>query len=146
MALSRKRGHWYGTDDLDVQTELVRYSKANGYEASRFSQAACLCGGRTFELETDEDVGAARRVCAACGSAKLMGDSAEYAAEAHLENHICVCDHPLFAITSGVALYRDSNDIRWYYIGCRCRSCNLVGVFADWKSESGDADAFLVET
>jgi hypothetical protein len=55
------------------------------------------------------------------------------------------CEHEQFQLLSGVALYEDSNDIRWYYIGCLCFSCQLVGVFADWKCEAGDSDAFLTE-
>ena len=146
MATSQKAGYWYGTDDSDIQAEIVRYSEANKYPAVRFSQASCGCGGDAFELESDEEAGVARRTCAGCGEIKLMGDSASYIAEATPERHICICDHNVFGITSGVALYPDSNDVRWYYIGCRCRACQLVGVFADWKSESGDADAFLAET
>lgn len=75
-----------------------------------------------------------------------MGDSADHAADAQFDNHLCVCDAETFAITSGVALYAESNNVRWYYIGCRCRACSLIGVFADWKCEGGDADAFLAET
>lgn len=146
MTISRKSGYWFGTDDSDVQAEIVRYSKLNVYEATHFARAACQCGSDSFKLESDEEAGAARRICAACGESKLMGDSAEYVADANLDNHICVCDHEVFGITSGVALYPDSNDVRWYYIGCRCRACDLIGVFADWKSESGDATVFLAET
>jgi len=35
--------------------------------------------------------------------------------------------------------------VRWYYIACHCVECNLVGVFADWKCEAGDAAAFLAK-
>lgn len=146
MTISRESGYWLGTDDSDIQTEIVRYSKLNEYEAKRFARATCACGSDSFKLESDEAAGAARRSCAACGESRLMGDSAEYVADANLDNHACVCGHDAFGITSGVALYPNSNDVRWYYIGCRCRACNLIGVFADWKSESGDADAFLAET
>ena len=146
MGVSRKGKYRYGTSDSDVEAELVRYSEMNGYLAVRFARATCACGSDSFALETDEEVGAARRTCSTCRKVTLMGDSAEYAAEAAFESHVCICDHSLFGITSGVALYAESNDVRWYYIGCRCRSCQLIGVFADWKSESGDADAFLAET
>lgn len=145
MTISRKSGHWFGTDDADIETEIVRYSKLNEYEATRFARAICTCGSASFKLGSDEEAGAARRACTACGESKLMGDSAEYVAAADLDNHTCICDYEDFGITSGVALYPNSNDVHWYYIGCRCRACNLIGVFADWKSESGDADAFLAE-
>jgi hypothetical protein len=35
--------------------------------------------------------------------------------------------------------------VRWYYIACHCFECDLVGVFADWKCEAGDAAAFLAK-
>jgi len=146
MTISRKSGYWFGTEDSDIRTEMVRYSKLNAYEAARFSAAVCTCGSNSFKLESDDEAGVARRTCAKCGDSKLLGDSAEYIADAKIDNHICVCDHDTFGITSGVAMYSGSRDVRWYYIGCRCRACNLIGVFADWKSESGDADAFLAET
>jgi hypothetical protein len=46
---------------------------------------------------------------------------------------------------SGVSVYEGTHDVRWYYIACRCVECNLVGVFADWKCEAGDAAAFLAK-
>ena len=145
MALQKKGKYWYGSAAEDTKTELVKYSGLNGYTATRFSESVCTCGNRSFKLETDEDEGAARRTCTACGATHLMGDSSEYASGANLENHVCVCDGDTFQLLSGVALYDESNDVRWYYIGCLCAMCNLVGVFADWKCEAGDADAFLAE-
>ena len=144
--ISKKGSYRYGTENADIQFEIVRYSQKNEYEAVRFSQATCTCGGILFSLESDEHEGVAKRICATCGTESFMGDSAEYAAEAALESHICVCNYAYFAIMSGVALYPESDDVRWYYIGCRCASCQLVGVFADWKSESGNAVAFLAKT
>ena len=146
MALSKKGRYWYGTENSDIQVEIARFSQLNKYEAVKFSAASCVCGGDTFKLESDEDAGAARRICTQCSAVKLMGDSATYASEATFDNHVCECDGEVFSITSGVALYQDSNDIRWYYIGCHCKKCNLVGVFAHWKCECDDADAFLAET
>ncbi len=146
MTVSKKGRYWYGTDDWDIQAEVVRFSRLNEYEAVKFHVASCACGGTTFKLESDEDAGVAKRRCAGCGATRLMGDSAGYAARAKFDNHSCVCDAEDFAITSGVALYTASNDVRWCYIGCRCRNCSLVGVFANWKCEGGDADAFLAET
>ena len=46
---------------------------------------------------------------------------------------------------SGVSVYEGTHDVRWYYIACRCVECNLVGVFADWKCEAGDAATFLAK-
>ena len=75
-----------------------------------------------------------------------MGDSAEYAQDADFEGHKCICSAEEFELLSGVAVYEGTNDVRWYYIGCMCTTCHLVGVFADWKCEAGDADTFLAKT
>lgn len=63
-----------------------------------------------------------------------MGDSADYV-EAELGQHTCMCDGEALEIGVGVALYAGSQDVRWFYIGCRCPACGLVGVYADWKNE-----------
>ncbi|MEY4564324.1 MAG: hypothetical protein RLZZ618_3601 [Pseudomonadota bacterium] len=143
MALKKKGKYWYGSSPEDVQAEMLRFSKLQGHPAEKFAESVCGCGHRVFKLETDEDEGAAKRSCTACKGVYLMGDSAEYASAAVFENHECVCDADEFQLLSGVALYSESNDVRWYYIGCRCTSCSLVGVFAHWKCEGGDADKFL---
>jgi hypothetical protein len=145
MSLTKKGKFWYGTTRDDVGLEIDRYSKSNGYPARKAADSICSCSNTTFKLETDEEEGAAKRTCTTCGSEHLMGDSAEYIEGAKLERHECVCGSEVFELRSGVALYEQSNDVRWYYIGCRCTKCNLVGVFADWKCEAGDADAFLAK-
>jgi hypothetical protein len=55
---AQKGKYWYGESADDVRTELVRFSRENGYEATRFSTSLCGCGGRAFKLETDEEAGA----------------------------------------------------------------------------------------
>ncbi|MGR8932875.1 MAG: hypothetical protein ACU837_00625 [Gammaproteobacteria bacterium] len=146
MALKKKGRYWYGTTTDDVCVEIIRYSKLNGYEAVAFSESACSCGSHNFKLESDEEEGAAKRICSSCGEVILMGDSEEYATDANFYDHVCVCDGEIFELVSGVALYQGSEDVRWYYIGCRCIECSLVGVFADWKCEAGNASAFLSKT
>ena len=74
-----------------------------------------------------------------------MGDSADHIEEAVPEAHECVCENEVFELMSGVSVYEGTHDVRWYYIACRCVECNLVGVFADWKCEAGDAAAFLAK-
>ncbi|MDP2248544.1 MAG: hypothetical protein Q8J65_10460, partial [Nitrosomonadales bacterium] len=146
MALKKKGTYWYGSTLDDLKGEIVRFSKLNGYEAAKFSASTCKCLNLSFRLETDEEEGASRRVCTACGAIHLMGDSADYANNAKFVRHECVCEAETFRLLSGVALYEGTNDIRWYYIGCHCTVCQLVGVFAHWKSEAGNAETFLAET
>lgn len=143
MALSRKGEFWYGTSREDLEQEVRSYSQGNTYLAAKFASPRCECGSETFKLQSDEEVGAVRRECAACGVRHLMGDSDEYADQANFDNHICMCDSEIFELAPSVALYAGSNDVRWFYVGCRCISCNLVGVFVDYKCEAGDAYRFL---
>ena len=143
MALKKKGKYWYGDTRDDIQEEVVRYSISNSYRATKFAKPTCTCGGVSFRLESDEEEGAGRRTCINCQQVHLIGDSADYEADAEFEHHQCVCDGDQFELALGVALYEDSNDVRWCYIGCRCTQCKLVGVFADWKCEASDADAFL---
>ncbi|MFG0678301.1 hypothetical protein [Delftia sp. WSY_7] len=145
MALTKKGEFWYGTTSGDTQAELRSYSIANGHEAVRFASSKCDCGCRTFALQTDEEAGVAIRTCTDCGQEHLMGDSAEHVEEAAPEAHECVCENETFELMSGVSVYEGTHDVRWYYIACRCVECNLVGVFADWKCEAGDAAAFLAK-
>lgn len=145
MALTKKGEFWYGTTSGDTQAELRSYSVANRHEATRFAASKCDCGCRSFALQTDEEAGVAIRTCTDCGQEHLMGDSAEYVEGAAPEAHECVCENEVFELMSGVSVYEGTHDVRWYYIACRCVECNLVGVFADWKCEAGDAAAFLAK-
>ena len=126
----QKSKYWYGTSTEDLQAEMLRFSKLNGYPATAFARAGCECDSHRFKLESDEEAGAARRICAQCGQVLLMGDSDEFADEAEFDNHACVCDGDEFETLSGIALYEGTADARWHYIGCRCLKCSLVGVFA----------------
>jgi hypothetical protein len=134
MAL-RKRGKYrYGDSQADVAAELQRYSKSS-YPAEHFADAVCSCVGRTFRLALDEDEGAAVRTCAACEHEHPIGDSEEYLEDAELGECECPCGGNAFEITAGVALYADSEDVKWFYLGCRCPACGLTACYGDWKNE-----------
>jgi hypothetical protein len=89
VALVKKGKYLYGTTIGDVEAEIVRYSLTNVYPAVRFRQSRCNCGSVAFKLESDEDVGAARRICGVCDDIHLMGDSSEYSDDASFDNHVC---------------------------------------------------------
>ncbi|QDU21832.1 hypothetical protein [Urbifossiella limnaea] len=136
MAL-RKRGKWrYGDSQADIRAEIVRYSKENGYLAEHFADAVCACGGKVFGLLVDDSAGVALRVCVACDAeVHPIADSANFMDEAEEEDTACPCGEEGFEITVGVALYDDSEDVRWLYVGCRCIACGLTAVYGDWKNE-----------
>ena len=70
-----------------------------------------------------------------CAAEHFVGDSEDYAEDAELEKATCVCGGNVFELCIGVALYRDSEDVRWLYLGLRCVACGITGVYGDWKNE-----------
>lgn len=144
MTLRTRGDHRYGDRQSDVRQELARWSRGNGYAATRFADAHCaLCGGVHFRLALDEDAGVAVRTCAACGEAHAMADGADFLDDAELEECACPCGNEELELTLGAALYADGETVRWLYVGARCPACGLVGVYGEWKNEHDDAGALL---
>src|SRR5262245_60144065 len=135
MTLTRRGKQSYGTEHADIREEIVRYSRLSGYVAEHFAEASCTCGGVLFGLQLDDNEGAAVRTCAACAAEHPIGDSDEFLEDAELEECACPCGGEHLELTVGVALYADSNDVRWLYLGCRCPACGMVAVYGDWKNE-----------
>lgn len=137
MALT-KRGEWsYGDSQADIREAIAQYS-AEEYPAEHYAGAGCSCGGGVFRLSLDDNEGAAVRTCSAGKATHPIGDSADYLDEAELEECECPCGSSEFEITAGVALYADSEDVKWLYLGCRCPACGITAVYGDWKNEFED--------
>lgn len=143
MALQERGTHSYGDSQADICERLVRYSDANGYPAEHFADAVCGCGSRDFSLLLDDKVGVAVRVCRQCETEHPIGDSDQYLEEAELDKCECPCGSSVFEITIGVALYAESEDVRWLYVGCRCPQCGLTACYGDWKNECLDYRGLL---
>jgi hypothetical protein len=143
VVLTKQGQYWYGSNMEDLQQTVISYSRANKYVAQKFRASVCTCGNEVFRLESDANEGISIRTCTACGHRHVMGDGADYLDEANPGRHECLCGGEAFRLLTGVALYKNSDDVRWNYVGCHCTSCNLVGVFADWKCEAGASDPFL---
>lgn len=147
MALRKRGKHHYGDTHADIHTRLASYSAKSGYPALHYADARCQkCGGGVFGLALDEAEGAAVRSCAACRSVHPMADGADYLAGAALEECACPCGSELFELSVGVALYADSADVRWFYVGARCPACGLTACYGDWKLEGGDFGPLLART
>jgi hypothetical protein len=142
VTVTKKKGQSYGSSAKDIEPVIVDHSRGS-YLATDFASAQCSCGGRRFRLQVDDTVGAAVRTCAKCKKEHPLGDSAEYLAEASLDECECPCGKDVFELTAGVARYEDSEAVRWIYLGCRCPACHLVAVYADWKNEHDDYRTLL---
>ena len=142
MALSRREGQVYGEAQADIPEYLRGYSE-DGYPALHFADAVCTCSGRIFLLALDEAEGAALRKCTGCGDEHAIGDSEESLEDAELEECGCPCGAEGLELTVGVALYAESEDVRWIYLGARCPHCGLVGCYGDWKNEFEDYNKLL---
>jgi hypothetical protein len=138
MALHERGDFTYGDSQADIRDRLLRYSVANGYPAQHFAEAVCTCGSRHFSLLLDDTEGVAIRVCRQCKTEHPIGDSNEYLDEAEPGECECPCGSSVFEITVGVALYPESADVRWLYVGCRCIECGLTACYGDWKNEYPD--------
>ncbi len=134
MTLKKRGEYSYGDNQSDIREELIEYSQ-HGYLAEHFQDAVCSCGNNLFNLAVDEDEGAAIRRCTSCDTIYPIGDSEDYLEEAELGECECPCGNNKFEITAGVALYPNSDDVRWIYLGCRCQKCGLIACYADWKNE-----------
>ncbi|MBI3072127.1 MAG: hypothetical protein HYY84_08400 [Deltaproteobacteria bacterium] len=133
--LRRRGGFSYGESQADIRDELHRYSKANAYIVDHFADAVCDCGCKVFGLALDEAAGVAVRTCVGCRTERPIGDCADDLADAELEECACTCGGEELEVTGGVSLYEGSEDVRWFYIGCRCPKCGLTAVYGDWKNE-----------
>jgi hypothetical protein len=144
MTLRKKRSHWYGDDHQDIQAEILRYSTVNAYPAEHFASSSCKgCGRAEFRILLDDEAGCAMRICASCESEHFIGDSAEYADEAELDECACPCGKELFQTVVGVHLYHESQDVKWLYLGLRCLACSMTAVYGDWKNECEDYSKLL---
>jgi len=143
MALRNQGKQLFADAQADIPEALLAYSKGS-YPASRFADAICVCGCRTFLFATDDENGAAERQCTACESASLIANSAEVEEEMELVQSECTCEGDVFELTLGLAVYTDEpGATRWIYVGARCVECSLVGCYVDWKCDGDDVEALL---
>lgn len=132
MITSRGTDGWTATEAGDIDEYLAAYSE-HGYPVRRVTHASCAsCGAVVFRIRVDDEEGCAERTCAACGTAALMLDSADYVEDADLGPAECPCGGETFNAAVGFALYDEENP-RWVYLGLRCTEDGALGVYSDWK-------------
>ncbi len=140
MTIDATGKYWVGTNPLDLKVYLRAY--AEGSTISAFRLAQCQCSSTEFRVEADPDEGCVRRSCARCSTAHFVCDSEEYVAEAELKPWRCKCRSDQANIGVGFSLH-DNGDVRWLYVGLRCRKCGTLGCIADWKVQYGPSGHLL---
>lgn len=143
MSITKKGNYYYGENNSDLAEELIRYSQ-NNYKVDYTADSVCECGNDTFTVLVSENPGVAVRICTKCEAEHGMGDADEYFDEVETMDEMeCICGGNEFKVTSGVSLYKDSEDIRWYYLGLLCTKCGCMGCYGDWKNEYNGYKSFL---
>ncbi|MBN8608730.1 MAG: hypothetical protein J0L81_17565 [Caulobacterales bacterium] len=143
MTIDTSGKWWVGSEPADVE-EYLKAFKAEGYDVDRFKLARCQCKAESFHLAIDDDEGAARRTCSACGAEGFIGDSGKYFANT-TQSYECVECHSLTCnVGVGFSLYELNNtDVRWLSVGVRCSQCGVLGCMIDWKVGGGNDPDFL---
>lgn len=120
-----------------LKSQIVEYGTDNGYPTEHFVTPRCAgCGGGTFEVLMNEEEGVAARICMSCDDEHGIGDSDDFIDEVEEVFEVeCTCGGRQFELMAAVSLYADSEDVRWFYLGCECVECGLSGVYGDWKNE-----------
>ncbi len=137
MALRKENDYWYGDNNDDLKIEMSRYSEEIGYSIDHYKVATCQkCGSDKFFVVLNDDHGVAARICSSCEDEHGIGDSDDHFDDVEdVFEMECMCENQTFHVCCGVALYEGTQDVRWFYLGCRCEKCNLVGVYGDWRNE-----------
>ena len=134
MTIDTSGEWWKGTKPTDIQEYLKAYSSDSGYKAEEFAISKCSCGSLEFELEADDNQGAAKRICLKCKKEHFICDSEEYWDDVEPENWECIeCGSHVTNIGVGFSLYPEDKEIKWLYLGVRCTICGILGCFAGWK-------------
>lgn len=142
MSLKKRGDQYYGAAQSDLHDGLRLYA-AHSYPIAHIGDARCPCGSAIFRLLIDDAEGVAVRICDSCRVSHAIGDGEEFLEHAELEECQCPCGCERLEVSAGVSLYQDDRAVRWFYLGCRCPSCGLIGVYGDWKNEHDDYSALL---
>lgn len=135
MAIEMGEKWWIGSEPADLVEYLDEYS-SDGYIATEFRSAVCECGSEVFLVETDDQEGAAERVCNACGREHYIGDSGTYWGSTRPKEYSCPnCKAKEVNVCIGFALDGDRTCIEWLYLGVRCVACGVMECAEDWHIE-----------
>jgi hypothetical protein len=138
MAIDTSGKWWRGQNSEDL-IEYIRLLTEEGYPASKFVVAQCVCGSGQFRLFADQDEGCAKRVCVSCGEEKFICDSEDNWTETNPKKLKCTCKKDVFEIAVGFS-HRDTGEVKWITVGERCLSCGMLGSYVDWGIDYAPTD------
>jgi hypothetical protein len=139
-----KGKYWHSLRAKDLKPFLKAYS-VNGYPVHRVQLLRCRkCHGDVFYLDYDADESVARTKCASCSDVRYLLDSEELWKESKPKRLKCkLCGgSSKYNIAVGI-VYRKRwrlpkhRHIKWFYIGNRCTSCNVLGSCMDYSIDYG---------
>jgi hypothetical protein len=111
----------------------VEEFEAGGYPVDRVVFSTCSCGGETFLVVLEDEVGVAARICIACEEEAALADSDDHFDDVESVSQAeCRCGNDEFRVATGFAL-DEHGEVRWVSIGMRCTRDGLAGVYVDWK-------------
>lgn len=138
-AIRRRKGYRYGDGIAELRAEVARYAAANSHPIGADHAVACKCASkRGHRLTVDDDEGAAMLTCCGCDARGFVADSEQYLSPGAMHPDLfreCICRARAFEVLVGAALYEESRDVRWWYVGARCLRCGCLGVYGDWKDD-----------
>lgn len=119
--------------EMEELRRSIEDHAAGGRSVDRVVVATCPCGGETFSLLFDDEVGVAARVCTRCGAEYGIADSDEHLDDVdEVLTAECTCGHDEFRVATGFAL-DEAGEVRWVSVGLRCTRDGIAGVYVDWK-------------
>lgn len=135
MSIDTSGTWWKGSEAED----LIPYLKgltADSYPASEFRHAVCECGSVEFVCEFDRDEETCKRICPECSREHFVCDSEKYWEESEPVEWECIeCHGKRCNICVGFSM-RNTRNVQWVSIGCRCAKCGILGCYVDWNVSS----------
>lgn len=125
----------------DIAGYLKEYS-AEGYPVDTVKPVICPeCGSENCRITLDPEEHVIQVSCEPNGHRRLLMDSEEYWDESNPQKLTCPdCGGESFNLSVGLA-HRESGEVKWVYLGCRCLKCHAISSPDDWKIDYGPTDA-----
>ena len=136
--IDKSKDYWYGDCADDIIEYLNEYTEN---EVSKTVIVKCLaCKSQRFTVKIDDCEEAIEVTCVSCKKKRLLLDSEGVWADCSPEELVCpVCEKNIYNVGVGF-VYRESGEVKWVYIGHRCKNCGVLGSSCDWDISYSPTD------